>query len=69
MKAQIGMKIRKKCHISAKTAVKEILPYLRIIFENNREMAEGLAEWLDLDTEMTEYFTGKKKTEAAAEES
>lgn len=68
MKAQIGMKIRKKCHVSAVTAVKEILPYLRIIFENNREMAEGLAEWLDLDTEMTEYLTGKKKAEVAANE-
>jgi replication factor C large subunit len=68
MKKQIGMKIRKKCHVSAVTAVKEILPYLRIIFENNREMAEGLAEWLDLDTEMTEYLTGKKKAEVAANE-
>ena len=69
MKTQIGMKIRKKCHISAVTAVKEILPYLRIIFENNKEMAEGLAEWLDLDEDMIEYLAGKKKAEAVAEES
>jgi replication factor C large subunit len=60
MKTQISMKIRKKCHVSAVTAVKEFLPYLRIIFENNKEMAEGLADWLDLDTEMVEYLAGKK---------
>ena len=68
MKTQIGMKIRKKCHVSAVTAVKEFLPYLRIIFENNKEMAEGLAEWLNLDSDMVEYLAGKKKTEVAAEE-
>jgi replication factor C large subunit len=69
MKTQIGMKIRKKCHVSAVTAVKEFLPYLRIIFENNTEMAKGLAEWLDLDSSMVEYLSGKKKAEAIAEES
>jgi hypothetical protein len=70
MKAQIGMKIRKKCHVSAVTAVKEILPYLKIIFENNSEMAEGLAKWLDLDIDMTEYLAGMgKKVEVESEES
>jgi len=69
MKSRIGMKIRKKCHVSAVTAVKEVLPYLRIIFENNREMGEGLAEWLDLDAEMIDYLAGKKKAEVALEES
>lgn len=70
MKSQIGMKIRKKCHVSSVTAVKEILPYLKIIFENNSEMAEGLAEWLDLDEDMIEYLAGKKKARAVvAEES
>lgn len=69
IKKQIGMKIRKKCHVSAVTAVREILPYLRVIFENNNEMAEGLAEWLDLDAGMIEYLVGKKKTRTVAEES
>lgn len=68
MKTQIGMKIRKKCHVSAVTAVKEFLPYLRIIFENNKKMAEGLADWLDLDTEMIGYLSGEKKKEEAETE-
>jgi len=56
----IGLKIGKRCHISSSRAVKEDLPYLRIIFENNAEMAAGLAKWLDLDEEMTAYLSGKQ---------
>ncbi|NWG10612.1 replication factor C large subunit [Candidatus Bathyarchaeota archaeon] len=61
----IGHKIKRKCHISAYRASKEILPYLKIIFKNNVDMAVGIAKWLDLDPEMIEYMTeNKEKTEA-----
>ena len=61
MRSAIGMKIGRKCHVSSRVAVKEILPYLRIIFENNPEMAAGLAKWLDLDETMIEYLTGAQQ--------
>lgn len=65
MQLRIGYKIKRKCHISAVRASKEILPYLRIIFKNNVNMAAGLAKWLDLDPEMIEYLVGtKEKAEA-----
>jgi replication factor C large subunit len=57
----IGMKIWKRCHISATRSSKEVLPYLKIIFENNPEMAAGLSSWLDLDEDMIEYLAGNKK--------
>lgn len=57
----IGMKVWKKCHISATRSKTEVLPYLKIIFENNPEMAAGLSNWLDLDEEMIEYLAGNKK--------
>lgn len=57
----IGQKIKRKCHISANRASKEILPYLKIIFKNNVDMAAGLAKWLDLDLEMIEYLAEDKK--------
>jgi replication factor C large subunit len=61
----IGVKIKRRCHISAVRASKEVLPYLRIIFENNVDMAAGLARWLDLDQEMVEYIAGsEEKAEA-----
>ena len=57
----IGMKVRRKCHMSATRSAKEVLPYLKIIFENNPEMAAGLSNWLDLDEDMIEYLAGNKK--------
>jgi len=65
MQTAIGLKIKKRCHISANRATKEILPYLRIIFENNAEMAADLTKWLDLDEAMIEYLAGiKRQTKA-----
>jgi len=61
LQGQIGLKIKRRCHISANRAAKEILPYLRIIFENNAEMAAGLTKWLDLDEAMIEYLAGGKR--------
>jgi replication factor C large subunit len=61
----IGHKIKRRCHVSANRASKEILPYLKIIFQNNPNMAAGIAKWLDLDVEMIEYLAeSKKSTEA-----
>lgn len=61
MRSSIGAKIKKKNHISAKRASKEIIPYLKIIFRNNAEMAAGLAKWLDLDREMVEHLVGSEE--------
>ena len=55
MRLRIGQKIKRRCHISAVRASKEVLPYLRIIFKNNVEMAAGLSKWLELDSEMIDY--------------
>jgi replication factor C large subunit len=61
----IGFKIKRRCHVSANRASKEILPYLKIIFTNNPKMAAGIAKWLDLNDEMVEYLAeSKKSTEA-----
>ncbi|MEM3695284.1 MAG: replication factor C large subunit [Candidatus Bathyarchaeia archaeon] len=61
MQLSIGQKIKRKCHISANRASKEIIPYLKIIFKNNVNMAAGLTKWLDLDAEMIEYLAEDRK--------
>jgi replication factor C large subunit len=67
MQLEIGRKIKRRCHISATRASKEVIPYLRIIFKNNVEMAAGIAKWLDLDREMVAYLTeDEKKADAIA---
>jgi replication factor C large subunit len=60
MQSSIGIKIKRQCHISVARASKEVLPYLKIIFKNNVQMATGIAKWLDLDSEMVEYLVGNK---------
>jgi replication factor C large subunit len=60
LRKRIGLKIRRKCHISAARASKEVLPYLRIIFQNDVHKAAGIAKWLDLDEEMVGYVVGNK---------
>jgi replication factor C large subunit len=61
MQGRIGLKIKRKCHISTKRSTKDILPYLRIIFENDAKMAAGTSKWLDLEEDMVEYLAGTKK--------
>ena len=57
----IGKKIKRRCHISAIRASKEFLPYMKIIFKNNVEMAAGISKWLDLNSEMIEYVAGSEE--------
>jgi len=61
---EIGRKIKRRCHISATRAAKEVLPYLKIIFRNDVEMAAGIAKWLDLTPEMVEYIAESKEKAA-----
>lgn len=50
--------IAEKCHISRRLASSEYLPYLKFIFENNVEMAAGIARWLHLDEFMIAFLAG-----------
>jgi replication factor C large subunit len=61
MRLSIGAKVKRKSHISALRASKEIVPYLKIIFKNNEKMAAGLAKWLDLDQDMVEHLVGSEE--------
>jgi replication factor C large subunit len=60
IKLCIGQKVKRRCHVSAFRASKDTVPYLKIIFKNNLEMAAGLAKWLALDAEMVAYLAGSE---------
>ena len=61
MRQSIGAKLGSKVHMSTDRAAKEVLPYLRIIFEDNSQMASSIAEWLDLDADMISFIRGTKE--------
>ena len=60
MLAEIGKRIGRKCHISSSRAIKEILPYIRVMFQTNPKIAKGIAKWLNLNNEMIAYISGGK---------
>jgi len=68
-KRAIGLKIGTKYHISSNRALKEYLPYLKIIFSNdNGRYSSKIAYALDLDKEMVQELskgTMKKKSNAS----
>jgi len=54
--AAIGLKIGKRCHMSVGQAIKEVVPYLRVIFQANEDWKNGLSRWFDLDEDMVNYL-------------
>ncbi|MEM4202292.1 MAG: hypothetical protein QW786_03700, partial [Candidatus Hadarchaeum sp.] len=44
----LAKKIAAHCHTSSKIARREIIPYLRIVFKNDRKTAEAIAAALEL---------------------
>ncbi len=55
--SEISRRIGRKCHLSSSRAVREVLPYLRVIFQSNQKMTRGIARWLDLTDEMVAYIS------------
>jgi replication factor C large subunit len=63
MENEVGARIKRRMHVSTKVAAKEILPYVRVIFQSNPEWAAGLVRWFDFNEEMIEHIAqGKKYT-------
>jgi len=53
----LGAKIGKRCHLSSSRAISEVVPYLRVILQNNKKMKTGIARWFDLDEDMMAYLS------------
>jgi len=56
----ISLKIGRRCHISADQAAKDVIPFLRVIFQNNPKMGVSLAKWFDLDEDMINFLSSEK---------
>jgi replication factor C large subunit len=52
----ICTKIGSKCHVSRRTAKMEILPFIKILLDRNREMTTQIKTWLKLDDEAMQYL-------------
>jgi replication factor C large subunit len=61
MKKDVGQKIKKRMHVSVSNALKDVLPYVRVIFENNPHMAAGLTKWFNFSEEEVIYIAAGKR--------
>jgi replication factor C large subunit len=52
----ICTRIGSKCHVSRRIAQSEILPFLKILVNRDREMATQIKTWLKLDDETMQYL-------------
>ena len=60
-KKGIGQKIKRRMHISVATSQRDVLPYVRVIFESNPQMAAGLTKWFRFSEEEVDYIAGGKR--------
>jgi replication factor C large subunit len=61
MENEIGARIKRRMHVSVRVAAKEILPYIRVIFQSNPVWAAGLARWFDFNEDMIEHIAQSRK--------
>jgi replication factor C large subunit len=57
----ICLKIKLKCHLSAKKAHSVFLPFLKIIFQNNASKADKLAEYFEFTGEEVDWLRRVEK--------
>jgi len=56
----ISLRIGRRCHISANRAARDVIPFLRVIFQNDPKMRDGLARWFGLDEEMVNFLSSEE---------
>ncbi|MFX0097682.1 MAG: replication factor C large subunit [Candidatus Hodarchaeota archaeon] len=59
---QIAEKIKAKCHTSARRAVQDFLPFIKIILQNDAKQAAHLAEWFEFTKEDLDALNVEMKT-------
>ena len=52
----IASKVAQKTHTSARTVIQDTLPYLKVIFKNNKTEAEKLANYFEFDNAESAYL-------------
>ncbi len=56
-KSEVASKVASKSHCSSYVASRDILPFLRVVFQNDEKMARDLAEFFDFARSDVEFLT------------
>jgi len=57
LRRDLGLKLKAELHMGSNAIVREVLPYLKILFQNDPETATKLTEQFALDKKMVQYLT------------
>ncbi len=61
MREEVCTHIGAKCHVSRKIANLDFIPFLRLIFENDKKLASSLSHWFNFNEKMIEFLAGSEK--------
>ncbi len=53
----ISSKAAVKMHLSTSRAIRDVIPILKVIFQSDAEMAKGIAEWMELDSDEIKWLS------------
>ena len=56
LRKSIAKRIAERCHISTREVVAEVIPLLKVIYEEDLSMAEGISRWLDLEDKEVKWM-------------
>jgi hypothetical protein len=55
-RSSIAERVAEKCHISTKEAVAEVIPLVKVIFEESAPMAQEITGWLQLEDKEADWL-------------
>jgi replication factor C large subunit len=55
----LTLKIAAKCHISKRAALREVVPYIRAIFQEDVKTGISIAQWLELEEGTIKWLRGR----------
>ena len=56
LQRSVAARVAEKCHISSQEAVGEVIPLLKVIFQNGEGMADEISDWLGLEEKESEWL-------------
>ena len=52
----LARRVGEKCHVSTRSALGEVVPYIRAIFKENRRLGASIARWLELEEDTIRWL-------------
>jgi len=52
----VSKSVAAKCHVSSREAIAEVIPLMKVIYQDNPDMAEEISAWLELDEKEVKWL-------------